>query len=73
MNTARGQLHTFDTKFGLKLSHLVFSATEQLSCFLQTKDVSLQEALRQAAVAVRLFEQNRSDEATSCGGVKELY
>ena len=39
------QLHTFDTYFGFKLSHLVFSATEQLSCFLQTKDVSLQEAL----------------------------
>ena len=47
----------------LSFSHLVFSATEQLSCFLQTKDVSLQEALRQAAVAVRFFERNRSDEA----------
>ena len=57
------QLHTFDTYFGFKLSHLVFSATEQLSCFLQTKDVSLQEALRPAAVAVRFFERNRSDEA----------
>ena len=57
------QLHTFDTYFGFKLSHLVFSATEQLSCFLQTKNVSLQEALRQAAAAVRFFERNRSDEA----------
>ena len=57
------QLHTFDTYFGFKLSHLVFSATEQLSRFLQTKNVSLREALRQAAAAVRFFERNRSDEA----------
>ena len=48
------QLHTFGTYFGFKLSHLVFSATEQLSCFLQTKDVSLQEA---PAVAVRFFDR----------------
>ena len=57
------QLHTFDTYFGFKLSHLVFFATEQLSFFLQTKDVSLQEALCQAAVVVMFFEQKQSDEA----------
>ena len=45
MNTEGGvlaQLHTFDTYFGFKLSHLVFFfATEQVSCFLQTKNVSI--------------------------------
>ena len=35
----------FRTYFGLELSSLVFSATEQLSITLQGKDTSLQQAV----------------------------
>lgn len=51
---ARGilvQLHQFETYFGLKLSHLVFSATEQASCALQSKNTTVQEALKAANMA----------------------
>ena len=38
----------FDTFFGLHLSHLIFSATEQTSRSLQAQDTSVQEALSAA-------------------------
>ena len=37
-------LEKFGTYFGLKLSHLLFSATEQTSTTLQRKNLSVQEA-----------------------------
>ena len=39
-------MDTFSTYFGLELSKLVFSATEQLSITLQGTDTSLQQAVR---------------------------
>lgn len=36
----------FDTRFGLKLSHLLFSAVEEMSKVLKAKDTSLQDALK---------------------------
>ena len=38
----------FATFFGLKLGHLVFSATEQLSSTLQTHDINAQQAISAA-------------------------
>ena len=38
-------MERFSTSFGLHLSHLVFSATEQLSLSLQDKDITVQEAI----------------------------
>ena len=35
-------MEKFDTFFGLKLSHLIFSGTEQLSLTLQGKDTTIQ-------------------------------
>ena len=39
------QMEKFSTFFGLKLSHLVFSGTEQLSISLQGKDTTVQESI----------------------------
>ena len=53
----------FSTYFGLKLSNLVFSATEQLSITLQGTDTSLQQAVQAAKLAVHYMERQRSDAA----------
>ena len=39
------QMEQFDKFFALKLAYLVFSASEQFSIKLQTKDISIQEAI----------------------------
>ncbi len=39
-------MEKFDTFFSLKLGYLKFSATEQLSINLQSKDISIQEAIK---------------------------
>ena len=49
-NGLNAQLEKFDTYFGLKLSHLIFSGTEQTSISLQGKNTSVQEALGCAAL-----------------------
>ena len=51
-NGLLSQLEVFDTFIGLKLSHLVFSGTEQTSINLQKKDTSVQEALACAELAI---------------------
>ena len=43
-NGLLNQMESFDTFFGLKLSHLVFAAAEQFSTNLQAKDITMQEA-----------------------------
>ena len=53
----------FDTFFGLKLSHLVFSDTEQTSQTLQTKDTTVQEALVAANIAKSYLKRQREDGA----------
>ena len=56
-------LERFDTFFGLKLSHLLFSATEQASQTLKTKDTTVQEALECANIAKSYLKGQREDGA----------
>ena len=62
---ANGLLHTmekFSTYFGLKLGYLIFSVTEQLSCTLQAKDTTCQEAKEVALVSVSYLKKLHNDE-----------
>ena len=54
-------MEKFSTFFGLKLSHLIFSGTEQLSLTLQYKDITIQEATMAAEVAVQYLIRQRTD------------
>lgn len=56
------QMQKFDTYFGLKLSHLVFGATEQLSRTLQHENISLMEALTATELAQAHLKHFRTDE-----------
>ena len=56
------QMEKFSTYLGLKLSHLIFAGTEQLSIALQGKDTTVQEATTAANLAVNYLERQRSDE-----------
>ena len=49
----------------MKLSFLIFSATEQLPLTLQGKDTSLQQAVTASQLAVNFLQRQRSDEAFS--------
>ena len=63
---AGGILHAmerFCTYFGLHLSYLISSATEQLSLSLQGKDATVQEAMQACSLALKYLERQRSDEA----------
>ena len=51
----------FSTFFGLKLSHLIFSGTEQLSLTLQGKDTTIQEGSVAAELAIQYLLRLRSD------------
>ena len=55
-------LEKFNTLFGLRLSHLLFSAAEQVSLTLQRKDVALNDALNAVDAAKQFFKKTRSDE-----------
>ena len=55
------QMEKFSTFFGLKLSHLVFSGTEQLSISLQGKDTTVQESINAAELAVKFLERLRQE------------
>ena len=59
-------MEKFCTFFGLHLSYLVFSATEQLSLSLQGKDTTVQEAMQASNLAINYLERQRSDEAFNC-------
>ena len=61
-NGLNAQLEKFDTYFGLKLSYLIFSGTEQTSITLQGKNTSVQEALSCAEVMQGYLSRLRSDE-----------
>ena len=56
------QMERFSLFFGLKLGYLVFNVTERLSCTLQEKDTTVQEAIQAAALTERHLRQIRSDE-----------
>ena len=60
-NGLLAQLQRFDTYFGLKLSYLVFSGTEQTSINLQSKNTSVQDALSCAEVARSYTNRLRCD------------
>ena len=53
----------FSTYFGLKLSHFIFSATEQLSITLQGKDTTIQDAVQASKLAVSFLKRQRCDDA----------
>lgn len=52
----------FSTYFGLKVSHLIFSASEQLSLNLQGKDTTTQDAVQASKLAVSLLNRQRCDD-----------
>ena len=54
-------LEKFSTLFGLRLSHLLFSAAEQVSLTLQKKDIALQDALASLDAAKQFFKRIRFD------------
>ena len=53
------QLEKFSTYFALKLSHLVFSATEQVSKLLQAKDTTIQQAIASSELARDYLQDQR--------------
>ena len=57
------QMEKFCVFFGLKLSHLIFSAGEQLSLSVQGKDTTIQEAVIASKLACSYLERQRTDEA----------
>ena len=61
-NGLLSQLEKFDTYFGLKLSHLLFSGTEQTSISLQRKDTSVQKALSCCEIAANYLKRMRNDD-----------
>ena len=56
------QMEKFSTYFGLKLCFLVFNSTEQLSCTLQQKDITIQEARVAAVLAESHLQRQRNDD-----------
>ena len=56
-------LQRFETFFGLHLSHLIFSATEQTSRSLQSQDTSMQEVLCAVNLAKAFIKRQRKDTA----------
>jgi len=54
-------LEKFSVYFGLKLSFLVFSATEQVSRALQAQNTTVQEALSAVKMAEAFFQRHRDD------------
>ena len=55
------QIEKFSTLFGLKLGYLVFSVTECLSCTLQGKDTTVQEAVEAAKLTESYLHRLRSN------------
>ena len=58
-------LEKFGTYFGLKLSSVVFGATEQLSQTLQGKDTTIQEAKSAALLTISHLRRQRMDSTFS--------
>ena len=46
-----------NTLFGIKLAHILFGATEQVSLLLQRKDIAIQEALSGVDTAKAYFKR----------------
>ena len=56
-------MERFSTYLGLKLGHLIFSATEQLSLKLQVKDTTIHEAIQCSNLTLQFIRRQRSDKA----------
>ena len=52
-------MEKFKAYFGLKLSHLVFRASEQLSATLQYKDINAQEVSSAVNAALAFLERQK--------------
>ena len=55
------QMEKFDTLFGLKQAHFIFSAAEQFSINLQAKDITIQEAIHGAELLVRHLKSHQTE------------
>lgn len=55
------KMQQFNTYFGLKLAHRIFAPTEQFSTNLQAVDITVQEALRGAALLVSHLKSLRAE------------
>ena len=55
-------LEKFEMLFGLKLGHLLFSASEEMSRVLQAKDTSLQEAKAAINVTQAFYRRQRQED-----------
>ena len=55
-------MEKFSTYYGLKLAHLIFSATEQLSLTLQGHDTTIQEAVHSAKMTVNYLKRLRNED-----------
>ena len=55
-------LEKFSVFFGVKLSYLVFGATEQVSHALQAKNIMVQEALSSSEMAEAFVQRQRSND-----------
>lgn len=55
-------LDKFETFFGLKLGHQLFGAAEEVSKVLQTKDLSVQEAVSSVSVIKQFYKRLRRNE-----------
>ena len=55
------RLKQFSTLFGLRLSYLVFSAGEELSRTLQSKDCNIQEAINSSNLIGKYYKRMPSD------------
>ena len=56
-------METFTAFFGLRLSYLVFSVTEQLSITLQGKNTTIQEAVSSGNLTTRFLQSHRNKES----------
>ena len=54
-------MEKFSVYFGLKLSHVVFAISEQLSTTLQSKDLTAQEAVKAVDMALEFFNRQRNN------------
>ena len=64
-------MEKFATYFGLKLSFLIFGATEQLSSTLQYKNINAQEVSLAVNAAIAFLQRQRSDSSFDDSVVEE--
>lgn len=67
------RMENFNTFFGLKLSYLLFSVTEQLSINLQAKNITIQEAVSGAKLLVSHLKSLRNDAINTMLFMRKSY